>query len=196
MTTTISSLILAAGESARMGRPKPLLLWRGKSFLEHVSNAARGAGIKQIVVVLGAHAENIEPEILRLGLNCVHNDNWHLGVGTSIRAGVAHLLAKYPDTDAIVIQLADQPRLTMSSLRALLSKKNKGSTSMVASRYGESFGVPALFSKVHFSELLALPNKDGAKSLFFLHSKTLSSIDTSEENEDIDTAEQYARLIQ
>ncbi|MEO5968744.1 MAG: nucleotidyltransferase family protein, partial [Bdellovibrionia bacterium] len=112
------SIILAAGESTRMGEIKQLLPWRGKSLLEHAVDAAFGAGIERIVVVYGAHVEKIEPEIIRLGVDRVYNEDWKLGVGTSIRKGVSHVLEAAPSTDGILIQLADQPRVTKKELLA------------------------------------------------------------------------------
>jgi molybdenum cofactor cytidylyltransferase len=191
-----SSIILAAGESARMGEIKQLLVWRGKSLLEHAVDAARGAGIERIVVVYGAHVEKIRPEIIRLGTDCIHNEDWKFGVGTSIRKGVAHVLATAPITDGILIQLADQPRVTQEGLLAILLKGKQQSVTLVASEHGESLGVPALFSSAHFSELLALPDNAGAKSIFYRHLDKLITIKTAESNEDIDTPEHYVRLNQ
>lgn len=179
-----------------MGEIKQLLLWRGKSLLEHAVDAARGAGIERIVVVYGAHVEKIRPEIIRLGVDCIHNEDWKLGVGTSIRKGVAHVLATAPIMDGILIQLADQPRVTQEGLLAILLKGKQPSVTLVASEHGESLGVPALFSSTHFPELLALPNNAGAKSIFYRHLDKLVTIKTADSNDDIDTPEHYVRLTQ
>jgi molybdenum cofactor cytidylyltransferase len=179
-----------------MGTIKQLLYWRGKSFLEHAVNASKGAGIEQIVVVLGAHAEKLHKEVIRLNVDFIQNEEWRLGVGTSIRAGVTHALQTDPTLDGVVIQLTDQPRVTQNSLLSILLEGRRQSISLVASQYENSLGVPALFSRLHFSELLSLPDNAGAKSIFYQHANQLGIVEIAEAVEDIDTLEHYARLIQ
>ena len=108
MSESVAGIILAAGASQRMGQPKPLLLWRGKPFVCHVARTALDAGLTPVVIVIGAHAEEVWAALADLPVEIVYNPNWAEGQSTSVQAGLQSLP---PETDAAVFLLADQPHI-------------------------------------------------------------------------------------
>jgi molybdenum cofactor cytidylyltransferase len=88
----IGAVILAAGGSSRLGRPKQLIQFRGKSLVRHIVDVAKEAGCAQRVVVLGSERERVEAELKETGVTILENKNWECGMGTSIRAGVKYLI--------------------------------------------------------------------------------------------------------
>ncbi len=187
------ALILSAGESSRMGKPKALLIWKGKTFLAHAVDAAMGAGIKKCVVIVGAHTKEISPEIKTLGAELVANDQWNLGMGSSIKTGVAFIQKKYPEATSILILLSDQPKIQSAAISNLLLENQKTPERTVCAQYDNSPGVPALFPKKMFQALLEIQNQEGAKKLLRKNSPILIAI--PEARDDIDTPEQLAILV-
>src|SRR5258708_4898831 len=99
----VGGLLLAAGGSTRFGSPKQLALFQGKTLLSRAAEAIAASGCSTIVVVLGAFAEECEKEIEGLELNVVVNDRWETGIASSIKTGLAKLIALEPDIDAVLI---------------------------------------------------------------------------------------------
>jgi molybdenum cofactor cytidylyltransferase len=188
----IIALILSAGESSRMGEPKALLSWKGKTFLAHAVDAATGAGIKNCVVVVGAHAKEILPEVKTLDVDSVVNENWKLGMGSSIKTGVAWIQKKYPQANGILILLSDQPKIQSAALSKLLVENRKNPERIVCARYDDSTGVPALFPRNNFMGILNIQDEEGAKKL--LSNAHPISVPMPEAQDDIDTPEQLAIL--
>jgi molybdenum cofactor cytidylyltransferase len=185
----IVSLILSAGESSRMGEPKALLSWNGKTFLAHVAQAAFDAGIKNRIVVIGAHAAEIAPEIKRLNLESVVNKNWQLGMGSSIKTGVKWIQKKYPDCTGILIQLCDQPEIDGEDLSQLLCHAPDRIT---CAKYADTPGVPALFPQILFSKLLEIQDQEGAKKLLLKNNPV--TVEMPHAQADVDTPEQLQQL--
>src|SRR6266513_3778602 len=97
----IGAVILAAGESSRFGQPRQLIQFRGKSLLHRIVDAAKKARCSPTVAVIGSDREEVERELKAGGAIIVENENWRLGIGTSIRAGVRVLIDNVPDVEAI-----------------------------------------------------------------------------------------------
>src|SRR5579862_9316092 len=108
----IGAIILAAGGSMRMGRPKQLLQFRGQSFLRRAATVAIDAKCNPVVVVVGNDAAAMLAELTSLPVHPIENPDWQRGIGTSIRAGVRKLLDLQPDMIATFIHLCDQPLVT------------------------------------------------------------------------------------
>src|SRR5258708_7588151 len=106
---SFAAIILSAGQSSRMGRTKALLVWQEKSFLEHIVSALRKSAVcSRYITVTGFDFENVASEAKRLGVEAIHNPQFSLGLMGSLQAG---LRALKPDTDAVLVVLADQPQL-------------------------------------------------------------------------------------
>jgi len=187
-------IILAAGESARMGEPKQLLKFRGRTLLRHTVDVAHALSCSPVAVVLGANAEQIRPQLGSTRVLIAENPDWREGMGTSIRAGLTALLAAHRDIPAAIFMLCDQPFVTPSVLRALVATHEKTARPIVASEYNGGLGVPALFSRAFFPELLALDGADGARQIIGTHRTETIGVPFSEGAVDIDTPADYARL--
>jgi molybdenum cofactor cytidylyltransferase len=190
----IVSLILSAGESSRMGKPKALLPWHEKTLLHHAVQAARDSNITDIVVVLGSHADEVRAEVTRLGVSHTLNSNWKVGMGSSIKAGVTFIQEQYPDAKGVLIQLSDQPRINGESLSKIIAQHQEHPEKLIVTEYGGSPGVPALFPKDLFPALLKMPDDAGAKKILFQHLNQLIRVSLPEAAQDIDTPEQYEQL--
>src|SRR5687768_8656416 len=185
----VAAILLAAGGSTRMGRAKQLLRYNGKSLVRHAAEVAVAAGCDPLLVVLGARGRRVLREFEWLfGVKFVMNPRWQDGIGTSIRAGVARLPK---DVTHALLVLADQPLVTAELLRRLAATTKP----VAACQYADTLGPPVLVSRELFPELLQLPDDRGAKHLWTSRPEIVEAVAFPEGSIDIDTPEDYQRLI-
>ena len=189
----IGAVILAAGESSRLGQPKQLVQFRGKSLVRRAADAATEAGCSSITIVLGSDSKKIEDELAGTGVAIVKNENWRAGIGTSIRAGVQNLLSQAPNLEAIVLLVCDQPFVDARVIKGLIELRQKTNKSIVASAYSGTLGVPALFNRSCFQELLALGDDTGAKSIIMRNRERVAEFPFPQGEIDIDTVADYEK---
>lgn len=193
MSGKIGALVLAAGASTRMnGVIKQLLPWGTTTLLEHAVAQTRFVS-EEVYVVLGANAATITKK-LDLDTEVILNPNWGSGLGSSIVAGVQHIMAKDKTLDGLLIILADQP-LIDSAFLSELKKLFVEHKDIAATYYGTNLGVPAIFRKNLFPELLKLNYDFGAKAIIEKHKKNVIGLDPEGKTVDIDTREKYQQLI-
>ena len=190
----IGAVILAAGESSRFGRPKQLVQFRGTSLVRRVVDAAKDANCSAIVVVLGSKREQIERELKETDAIVAENKDWRRGIGSSIRVGVESVVNQAPDIEAIVLLACDQPFLKTDTIECLIAMRGKTKKAIVASSYSETLGVPALFDRSCFQELLTLDDETGAKAIILSNRERVAELLFPEGNIDIDTAADYKKL--
>jgi molybdenum cofactor cytidylyltransferase len=189
----IAIIILAAGASTRMGQPKQLLPFQGQPLLRHVVNITIATTCQPIVVVLGANAANIAPELANSPIQIIHNPDWETGMGSSIRCGIEYL-ATLPDAvDAAIVSVCDQPFISTALLDRLIQTYNMSKKALIASEYAGVWGVPALFDRALFPELIALQGAAGARSVIQQHRASGQSIPFPEGQIDLDTPDDYQR---
>ena len=193
-SSTVGLIILAAGASTRMGTPKQLLAYRGCSFIRHMAEVAIASVCQPIVVVLGANAEQIKPEISQLPVQIVENQQWAEGMSASIRVGLEALLAVNQNLEAVAIALCDQPFVSPQTLDRIVEAFHSTGKPIIASEYAGTLGVPVLFSRSLFSELMALKSNEGAKQLIKKHIHEVFSVPFPEGSIDIDTPTDYEQL--
>lgn len=193
MEPGLAVLILAAGESKRLGTAKQLLKFHSYTLLEHVIQNARAVSEK-IFVVLGAHAESIEKKTDLSGCQVVANTNWQNGMGSSIAAGVQSITDNTPDCKEILVLLTDQPKVSRELLTSLVDTHHHQSNLITACNYGSTYGVPAIFDQALFGELKALKGDTGAKSIIKSHFSKANFIDFPEGHIDIDTQDDLKHL--
>jgi len=186
-------LILAAGSSTRLGEPKQLLKFDGKTLLRRAAETALSSVCHPVVVILGANAERLKKEIEDLPLEIVVNKNWANGLSASIKTGVSALRAKNPDR--IVLMLCDQLFVTSQTLNNLVEIHQKTRKPIVGCEYESTIGVPALFAREMFDELLDLQGDVGAKALFKKHAEKVAKTFASEAAFDVDIRSDYEKLL-
>ncbi len=190
----IGVLILAAGASARMGRPKQLLLYRGQTLIRWAVESALASVCRPIVVVVGAQAELVKNELEHLPVLVADNGEWQKGMSSSIRIGIETLVTCGVEMEGAVIMLCDQPFVTTGLVNALIETRRKTGKMIVASEYGETRGVPAFFSRQLFSELTALEGNEGARQVIANHPDVVATVCFAEGVVDVDTPQDYELL--
>lgn len=190
----VGAVVLAAGSSSRMGRPKQTLQYRGESLLRHAALAALGAGCHPVIVVTGANAGQSRRELGGLDVQEVFNPLWETGMASSIRAGVEALISANADADAVVLLLCDQPHVTADVISCLVDAHRTTGSPIVASAYGGGFGAPALFGRTHFAELMRLQGAAGAKQVIKRHAAGAHFLPFPSGEVDVDTPDDYSRL--
>lgn len=161
--TRHGAVILAAGGSTRLGRPKQLLELGGESLVRRAARAAAEAGYAPVMVVVGAAAAEVGAALAEGPFEVVENPEWRSGVASSIRRGLAAVLALRPEVSGVLLAVCDQPRVGAAHLAALAAALDDGAHAIVASSYAGTLGVPALFERATFGELEALVGDQGAK---------------------------------
>ena len=191
----VGAVILAAGSSSRMGTPKQTLQFEGNSLLRRATLAALDAGCSPVVVVTGAHAELCRREFDRLDVREAFNVDWETGMASSVRTGIEHLVNMDAGIAAAVLLLCDQPHVSADVISGLLEARRATGKQVIASSYGGSFGVPALFSKCLFNELTQLEGRSGAKEIIKRHASEAHFLPFPEGGVDVDTPDDFSRLI-
>lgn len=187
-------IILAAGASTRMGRPKQLLPWQGITLLQHAVQTAL-AVTTQPVVVTGANDEHLATAVDPGQVTLVHNPEWQQGIASSIRCGLQALLNRIPTPDQVIFMVCDQPFVTAGLLLDLINEQQKSRKPIVASAYANTLGIPALFDSSLFPQLLDLQGDTGARRLIQQYSGEVSSVIFEEGMYDIDTLVDYQDLV-
>lgn len=159
----IAAVVLAAGGSTRLGRPKQLVEVDGEPLVRRAARAALDGGCEPVIVVLGASAAGSRAALAGLAVRAVDNQDWRGGMATSVRAGVEAAVADRPAGVALLV--CDQVRLDAGVVRRLLDLAAAHPDAPVACRYGGVVGVPAVFPAAMAPGLLRLRGDRGARDL-------------------------------
>jgi molybdenum cofactor cytidylyltransferase len=186
-------VILAAGASTRLGRPKQLQPIDGQPLVVRAAEAALQSSGWPVVVVLGAEAERIRPVVAHLPVLVAENSAWAEGMASSIRTGIATLRQFSRLLDGALLALCDQPAFATATIAKLISAHEKTGRSIVASRYGGQLGAPAFFRRDHFPALAALTGEEGARPLL-RDAAQVATVDLPELAQDIDDPGDLATL--
>ena len=157
----VAAVVLAAGGSTRLGRPKQLVPIDGEPLVHRAARAALDAGCRPVAVVLGAESDPVGAAVADLPVLPVSNPDWADGVGTSIACGMRAAAAHRPA--GCIVLPCDQPRLTAGVLAGLIERFRRGEAQAVACAYGGIVGAPVLFASALFDRLAALTGDSGAK---------------------------------
>lgn len=190
----IGIVILAAGASTRLGQPKQLISYQGKSLIEQITGVAIASDGQPIVVVLGANVSRIKPKLSAYNIEIAWNEQWSTGMASSLRCGLKKIRAIAPDLNAIILMLCDQPFVSTPLLQELINGYATGNYPIVASQYGEVIGVPALFDQTLFPELARIEGDRGARQIINSDQSKLLRIPFPEGLIDIDTPDDLAFL--
>jgi molybdenum cofactor cytidylyltransferase len=180
-------LLLAAGEGRRFGGAKQLAELAGEPMVRRVARRLLELDLA-VIVVTGANAEDVEVVLDDLPLSVIRHEDWALGMGGSLAAGMREMVRIYPQASSVLICLADQPLLAPSSLRAMLERHAAAPDRILATELGGASGPPVLFPRDCFDALTVLAGPHGARNLIELNA---SRVDLFVANDpiDIDTPE-------
>mgnify|MGYP002784327571 CR=1 FL=1 len=187
-------LIIAAGASVRLGSPKQLLPWGKTTLLGNTVELALNTGIKNINLVLGAHFEEVKASVSNYKLNIHYHASWQQGMGSSIAFGVTQILQQQRNTEAIIILLADQPLIDSAFINRLLECNAQYPQQIIATSYGNRFGVPAIFPNFFFTDLIGLKGDTGAREVLNNLNTPIIAVDGENKLTDIDTLGDYQKL--
>lgn len=188
----IGAIILAAGASRRMGEPKQLLEAGGRPLVVRAAEAALASPVWPVVVVLGAHRDQVRPLLARLPVLAVDNPAWAEGMASSVRAGIGALRQFSRSLDAALVALCDQPGFSAAAVARLIEARKAAGRSIAAARYGGRNGAPALFGREHFDALAALTGDEGARDLLNGDPGRVAAVDLPELAADWDTPQDVA----
>jgi len=162
-----AAIVLAAGGSTRLRRPKQLIQLAGETLIDRTVRTAREAGCSPVLVVLGAGLPGVITHSRLEGAIKVINRDWQQGMATSIGRGIEILQSIAPDTRGVILMTCDQPAVTPRHLQALAT-----GTEATASAYAKRRGVPAYLPRTSFPDLLKLSGDHGARDLL-KHARTI-----------------------
>ncbi|HEX5025390.1 MAG TPA: nucleotidyltransferase family protein [Agriterribacter sp.] len=188
-------VILAAGSSTRFGKIKQLLHFNGKTLLQHAIDEAAAAGITPIVIVTGAHAEEVSMAIKNEHVTIAFNEHWQKGMASGIVAGLKKLIMVDRNIEKVIIAVCDQPFVTSALFTQLYQTQSESTQHIAACVYADTIGTPVLFTKKYFEALLGLTGDEGAKKILKLNPEDVARVDFPQGAVDIDTQKDYEDLI-
>lgn len=192
----IAVVVLAAGGSTRLGRPKQLVEFKGKTLLERTMDNVDNLGFQTKILVLGANLEDIQEKIDAEGYNVVINEGWEQGMASSIKIGLEAALSIENGLDHVLFVVSDQPFLELENLHKLVHTQLTQKPMATYSQYGNDIGVPAIFGKEAFPLLLQLEGDEGAKKLMHLEGFDFCTETFKKGGFDVDTEEDVQQLKQ
>ena len=194
-TKNIAVLILAAGTSSRMKDIKQLLKINNKTLLENTITTVENVFTENIYCILGANAKKIQQATTTKTTTFLFNKHFKKGLSTSIVCGMQHLKKQLLPLDAVLVVLADQPEVNEGYLQELTTTFKKNKHQIIASDYHKNSGVPAIFPKKYFEELLLLEGDKGAKKFLQKYLSNTITIKRKHPFKDLDTQEEYLSYI-
>jgi molybdenum cofactor cytidylyltransferase len=186
----INAIILAAGQSKRMGKPKPLLRFGDKTFLEQIISVLKLSDVDRITVVLGAEAETIKSSVDLSETNIVINKDYLKGQLSSLIAAIEDTPE---ETEAVLLCLADAPFVSKEVVNKIVSKFKETNNPIIVPIFNGERGHPTLFSKSLFNELLNAPQDQGARYVLYSNEEKVLEVEISESGFliSIDTPDEY-----
>jgi molybdenum cofactor cytidylyltransferase len=192
-----AGIILAAGASSRMGKAKQLLNYEGESMIERIIRIAKLAELSPIIVVIGARLEAMQATLSTIpNIHVVVNSDWETGMGSSVACGLTKALQLEKDLSNACFLLTDQPHVNTGLIQNLKTKGQHIDSLGAVCDYGGTLGVPALFKRILFEDLLQLNGEKGAKNLINKHATRLASVSFPKGKLDLDYPEDWERFIQ
>jgi molybdenum cofactor cytidylyltransferase len=192
----VAAVVLAAGSSTRFGKPKQFALFQGETFVRRIVTAAIEAGCSPVVVVTGEDSAQVTLELTGFAVSIAMNPCWPSGLGSSIGVGVQRAINLAADLDASLLLTCDQPFVTAAVLAQIIQLRLTSGKPIVASAYAATLGIPALFDRSCFPDLLRLKEDSGAKKIILARPHDVVSFDFPAGEIDIDAATDYEKLDQ
>lgn len=191
----ISGIVLAAGESKRMGRTKQLLSFGTSTILEHVVDNLLRSKVGEVVVVLGHESGRIKARFEGAPIKLALNPDYQQGMSTSITCGI---MAISPESRACLIALGDQPLIRSEVVDRLISAYEEGGKGIIVPVYGDMAGHPVIFDMKYREALLSLTGDTGGKTVISAHPEDVRQVEveTASVIYDIDKWEDYQKQLE
>ncbi len=173
----VNAIILAAGESKRMTKPKPLLTFGDHTFLEQIISVLKLSAVDRITVVLGAETKTVRKSIDLSGTDVVINKEYSKGQLSSLIAAIEDTSK---ESEAILVCLVDMPFITKEVVNAIISKFKETGNPIIVPVFNKKRGHPVLFSRSLFNELLNAPKEQGARYVLYSNEERIFELETSE----------------
>lgn len=192
----IIAVVLSAGESSRMGRPKALLPIQGQKFIERIIRVIGQSRVGRTIVVLGHHADQLRGQIEHLPVEVVINPDYRSGQLSSLQAAIRYI-SNDDRCDGMLVHLVDHPFIDVALVDALIESFFETKKMIVVPSYKGKRGHPVIFSRELFGELLNAPLDQGAKAVVNAHRQETLEIEWHDEGItlDIDTPELYRQHV-
>jgi molybdenum cofactor cytidylyltransferase len=187
-------ILLAAGSSSRLGRAKQLIEFQGKKLIQKAIDEAKMSQADCMVIILGANADLIQSGFDTSSTPFIVNPDWQQGMSSSMQVGLRFLMEK-EEIGQVLLMLCDQPFVDASLLDQLITTKETSGKGIVAAAYSNTLGVPALFDRRYFEELLQLTGTEGAKKVIFKHQAEVHALDFPLGAVDLDTEEDVNQFL-
>ena len=198
MTTTdasnVGAILLAGGASRGLGHPKQLVVHKGRTLIRLAAERLAASECDPVIVVLGAVVDQCRQELEDLPVTVCVNADWDVGISSSIRAGLRCLIDQTSEPAGVLISLCDQPYVTTEDYNALVDEFTHTGAPITAASYNNLAGVPAVFARELFPELLRLQGDEGARHLVRHNLFRTSTVDITGAGFDVDTPVDLASL--
>jgi len=171
----IAALILAAGGSRRLGRPKQLEPWGSTTLLGHVIDLVESFPVDETWVVVGADLDRVVNEIGPRPVGIIQNPDWETGLASSLRVGL-DALTQLSKADGVLVFLGDQPSVRADVVTALIEKHRRSSAMAIVPKYRYSLGNPVLLDRALWPRLMSLEGDEGAQRLLQAHSEWVEEV--------------------
>lgn len=197
----IGGIILAAGDSSRLGQPKQLLSVGEENLIQRAVRVGLDSQVTPLVVVLGAGAPFIRPHLTTFSVQMIINRDWQDGIGTSVRVGLRALQQLAPNLRAALVMTCDQPKVSATVLQQIVDTYLETKKPVVASRYqddlhADAFGLPALFDQVTFDALYGLDDDQDPRDVLRQYLSETVFLPCPDGACDINLPDDYERFMQ
>jgi molybdenum cofactor cytidylyltransferase len=192
MKKRLDGIILAAGESRRMGYPKPLLKVGDRTFIEQIALTML-AVVPRLVIVLGAHRDRVRGAIPHdARITIVENPNYARGQLSSLKVGLNEI---QPHAAGALVHLGDHPMVRAETFQAIVDSYNETGKSIVIARHDGHRGHPVVFDRELFAELQSCPEEEGARHVVNADASRVAYVDADDPgiNLDLDTPSDLVR---
>lgn len=191
---SIAALVLAAGGSQRLGRPKQLEPWGSDNLLEHVIRQTVAFPVDEVWVVVGANADRVLEQTDFMGAGVIENPEWEEGIASSIRAGL-DALTQLSRCETALIVLGDQPNISAEVVEELLVSHRRSDSPVSVPKYRYNRGNPVAVDRSMWPRLMSLEGDEGGGRLWQAHPEWVNEVWFSELGpRDIDTEVDIAEL--
>lgn len=187
-------LILAAGESKRLGEPKQLLPYKKTTLLSYTIQQLKNIENASVFVVVGAFFQEVFQSIRNEQVTVLKNNDWEIGMGSSLSKGI-NFIKKKGGFDRVLITLSDIPLVPTSHYQDLIELSIESRKRIILTEYEDISGVPVIFDKSLFNELSILTGDDGAKPVIKKYQKEVLKLTSKTPYFDVDTPEEYQKLL-